>query len=121
VEIALLTLLLIKHAVADLFLQTLRSDTDKTKYFGNGHRHYLEHGVGTLIICVFFINPIFAVLVSILDYLIHWHVDFGKTHFVKWTKIDHGTASWFRIQTFDQIAHYLTYALIVLLIQQSYV
>jgi len=48
VEITLLTLLLIKHAFADLFLQTLHSNTDKTKYFGNGHRHYAEHGVGTL-------------------------------------------------------------------------
>jgi hypothetical protein len=121
VEIALLTLLLIKHAFADLFLQTLSSGTDKTKYFGNGHRHYAEHGAGTLIICLFFVNPILASLISILDYLIHWHVDFCKTHFVKRMKIEHGSASWFRIQTFDQIAHYLTYALIVLLVQQSYV
>jgi hypothetical protein len=121
VEITLLTLLLIKHAFADLFLQTLRSGTDKTKYLGNGHRHYLEHGVGTLVICLFFVNPTSALLVSLLDYLIHWHVDFVKTHFVRRMKIAHGTASFFRIQTFDQIAHYLTYALIVLLIQQSYV
>ena len=112
-DVMLLTLLLVKHAIADLYLQTLHLNTDKTKYLGNGHKHYIEHGLGTLLVCLFFVSPFLALVASLLDYLIHWHIDYLKTLYVQKKHVDRDSSQFFRIQTFDQIAHYLTYFALV--------
>ena len=110
----LLFLFTIKHCVADVFLQTFHQGVDKSKYLDiKGHRHYLEHGVCTFLIAVFFVNPVYAVLAGLLDYLIHWHVDWGKTSFCIRFGIQRNTNLFWRIHTLDQIAHFSTYALIV--------
>ena len=106
----------VKHSIADVFLQTFHKNVQKHLYFDRGgHRHYGEHGVCTLILLLFFVNPIQAVLLSILDYILHWHVDWGKTKFCRWVGIERATPLFWRIHTLDQIAHFATYALIVYL------
>ena len=54
-EVVLLFLLVIKHSFADLFLQTFNKNIDKTKYLGNGQKHYLQHSFLTLLITLNFI------------------------------------------------------------------
>jgi hypothetical protein len=104
----------IKHSIADVFLQTFHKNVRKQDYFNlKGHRHYAEHGACTLVILLFFVNPLIALLLSILDYLIHWHVDWGKTKFCSWAGIKRNTPLFWRIHTLDQMAHFSTYALIV--------
>ena len=49
----LFTALAWKHAFADLFLQTLHYSPNKSQYISNAHRHYAEHGLLTVIICMF--------------------------------------------------------------------
>ncbi len=104
----------IKHSIADVFLQTYHTDVDKSKYISwKSHRHYIEHGACTFIILLWFVNPIFAALASLLDYLIHWHVDWLKTSFCLRTGIKRNTPLFWRIHTLDQMAHFGTYGLIV--------
>ena len=112
----LLFVLMCKHAVCDLAIQSFRTPTDKYKYFNKGfHVHSLDHAVGTFVVLLFFINPLYAAVFAFIDYIFHWHIDWAKTNITRkygWTK--DGKAFW-RLQTFDQIAHYSTYALIVYL------
>lgn len=104
----------IKHCIADVFLQTFHKNVDKGKYLNiNAHRHYAEHAGCTFVLCLFFISPVYALLASLLDYLIHFHVDWGKTKFCQWAGIQRATPLFWRIHTLDQIAHFATYALIV--------
>lgn len=112
----LITLLTIKHAFADLFLQTLHYSNNKNQYISTAHRHYAEHGVLTLIICLFFASPMMAVAVALFDYVCHWHIDFAKDRLLKKINVQRGTKQFFKIQAFDQMLHYLTYAAITFIL-----
>lgn len=114
--IFLLTLLLFKHAVADLFLQTLHWSSSKTKYFSYAHRHYFEHGILTFVVCLIFVNWKLAFAMALLDYVAHWHIDFTKSHVVKYFNVDRTSGLFLRIQTVDQILHYTTYAAITFIL-----
>ncbi len=113
----LLFVLMCKHAICDLAIQSFRTPTDKYKYFNKGlHMHSLDHGIGAFIVLLFFVNPLYAALFAFIDYIFHWHIDWAKTNITRkygWTK--DGKEFW-RLQTFDQMAHYATYALIVYLL-----
>lgn len=115
-EVVLLFLLIIKHSFADLFLQTFNKNIDKTKYLGNGQIHYFQHSVLTFLIAINFTSIWVALIVSLLDHLAHWHVDFWKSLCVKMFRIDRSSGCFFRIQTLDQMLHFSTYFAIVALI-----
>jgi len=71
--------LLVKHATADLFLQTIiKPPNNKLAWLGSGHKHYRDHAICNFIVCIFFVSPMWALLFSILDYVIHWHIDWSK-------------------------------------------
>lgn len=110
-----LFLLVIKHAIADYFLQTYHQGIKKENYLGNGHRHYAEHAGCTFIVAVFFLSPVNAVLAALLDYVLHWHIDLGKTRTVKWLGWSRTEPRFWRLQTIDQILHFSTYMLIVVI------
>lgn len=112
----LLTALLWKHAFADLFLQTFHGSVNKSNYFGNGQRHYIEHGVLTFCIVIFFTDWTLALALALLDYILHWQIDFAKSWSVKKFSIDRQSKLFWRIQAIDQFFHYLTYSLITLLV-----
>ena len=71
----LLLLLLIKHAVVDLFLQCFHPTMNKRMYFG-GWPHYLEHAVFTLLICCAFFSFEIAFMLAAIDGVLHWHIDY---------------------------------------------
>ena len=79
-------LLAIKHGVCDLALQALYCrPSNKHRYFsGRAHLHALHHGLGTLLVTVFFASMPLALLLALMDYLLHWHIDFVKSTLVKW-------------------------------------
>jgi len=112
----LLTFLMIKHAIADLFLQTFHTVGNKHKYISLSHRHYAEHALLTLFLCLIFTSPLWAILVALLDYILHWHIDFAKHRIINRFNVKRNSAQFFRIQAFDQILHFLTYALIVFIL-----
>ena len=120
VVLIFLIILFIKHAFADLAIQRL-FPSNKTQYFNkNAHTHYFHHGVGTFLAGLI-IDVKFAFLIGFLDYLIHWHVDYYKSlvrqHY-GWTDRD---LKFWVLQSFDQVLHYLTYILFVVLVLQFYV
>ena len=112
-----LFLLIIKHAIADLFLQTYHKGIQKDRYFGNGHRHYAEHGVCTFIVSGCFLPLPLALLAALIDYVLHWHIDSGKTLLVKKLGWKRNELRFWRLQTLDQILHFSTYMLIVFVFQ----
>ena len=114
--ILLLSLLMIKHAFADMFLQTFHSGVNKSNYFGNGQRHYIEHGVLTFLVVLLFAPIQIALAVAFLDYVLHWQIDFIKSFVVKKFNIDRNSGLFWRIQSIDQLCHYMTYSLIVYLL-----
>ena len=117
-ELHILALLMIKHAVADLFLQSYHKNINKIKYISNAHKHYLDHGILTFLVVIFFVPFQFALLVAILDYVAHWHIDHLKSRLVQYFEIDRDSTVFWRIQAADQALHYLTYYLIVFSYQQ---
>ena len=112
-EFHLLGLLILKHAIADLYLQSFHNNINKLKYISNAHKHYLEHGLLTFLVVVCFLPFQFALLAGFLDYVIHWHSDHLKSRLVQHFEINRDSTVFWRIQAVDQALHYLTYYLIV--------
>lgn len=106
----ILILLMVKHAVADLLLQTVRPSCDKTDYLNKGlHWHAFDHGILTLLVLVHFVEWDIAIVLAMVDYFVHLHVDFIKSTICRRINIGREDNKYWRIQTLDQIAHYLTY------------
>ena len=98
----LFLLLFIKHAIFDLGLQPMGTGPYKLVYIGKAHLwHYGPHGLGTMLILALYTPLELAVLLGLLDYVLHWHTDFFKTHI---RALDNAV---------DQILHFLGYYLIV--------
>jgi hypothetical protein len=110
-------LLLIKHTICDLFLQSTRPPADKSKILGYGlHRHCLDHAVATAIILLFFIEIQYALLFGLLDYIAHCTIDWLKHKILKkYNVVKNGKMFW-GLQSIDQSLHYITYFIIVIMI-----
>jgi len=109
--------LLFKHAVADLYLQSLiHYSQKKSNYFSlMGQVHYLQHGILAFLVLMFFVSWQFALLLSLLDYLAHWNIDHIKSRTQKYFGIQAPSRGYWFFASIDQMLHYLTYYVIVLL------
>jgi len=112
-------LLTVKHTVCDLALQRLYP-ANKTFYFDqNAHTHYFHHGLASFLVGLMF-SPYYAVAIGLLDYLIHWHVDYWKTLVKVRYNLSEKDHKFWILQTVDQSLHFLTYYLFVLLAIYTY-
>lgn len=117
--IALLFLLLFtKHFIVDFLLQTPYQYLNKGKYGHlGGILHSWMHGVATVAIMMIFTTPEWAVMLGLLDAIIHYHVDWAKvkinTQYA--LKPDNSEKFWWLLG-FDQYLHSLTYLLICCLL-----
>ena len=114
-ELALVTAFLIKHTLADYFLQYSWMIKHKGTYgHWKGMAHSELHGFFTWLLLFYFGFGFFwALLMGLLDTVLHYHIDYVKSNVWK-TKgytaqdqmywITHGT---------DQLLHLLTYVLII--------
>ena len=111
-------LLLVKHCIIDLWVQSLLTYKDKkSKYTSlSAQVHYAQHGLGTIFVLSFFIPLKYAILVGIVDYIAHWHIDFLKSRTQKKFNIKSPEKAYWFLSSIDQGLHYLTYYLIVLYI-----
>ena len=98
------------------YLLEKAKNIDKTKYLGNGQTHYLHHSVLTLLITLNFTSIPLAIAVALLDHIAHWHIDFWKSICVKMFRVNRSSGTFFRIQSLDQMLHFLTYFIIVAII-----
>ena len=104
--------LMLKHFIVDLGMQQYLGPRQKQQYLGDGHRHYLEHAVVTALIALWFV-PKLAIPLAVLDYVLHWHIDWGKHHLNRFLKCDTRSVTWWWTNVLDQCLHTLTYYLMV--------
>lgn len=112
----LLTLLEIKHFLADWVLQTDYQIENKGKYLHpGGVQHSLTHAILTQCIVLWFgydLSIAFAVAFS--DFVVHYHVDWAKQNLSSGlTPAD--KRFWMLIGA-DQLLHHLTYIAITLVV-----
>lgn len=114
-ELVLLTLVLlqIKHWYIDFVNQSPDEVASKGIYGDRqGIMHSLKQGLGTVLAIVIAVSPtylFFAVVCGIIDFLVHYHVD--------WIKMNYGnrdikTPQFWNHLGLDQMAHQLTYIFI---------
>lgn len=110
-----LFLLFVKHWYVDFVDQSPEEVENKGKY-GKwlGIRHSLKHGIGTTIVFLILdIDIESAVLLGLVDFVIHYHVDWVKMRF---GNRDITTPVFWAQLGLDQLAHYVTYLLLVWLV-----
>ena len=108
----ILFLLVLKHALADLILQSRLNTGDKADLrTAKGYIHATDHALLTFAVFIFFINPYYAVALGLLDFVLHFAIDYSKTKFVRKYGIIQNSRSFWIVQGVDQIAHYSCYML----------
>lgn len=106
----IISLLFVKHFVADFYLQTNEHVYGKGLY-GNskGIEHSLHHLIGTFGCLLFFINWEFALVLATVDGVIHYHIDWAKININKHHNLTPADQKfWFWLGV-DQLLHSLTY------------
>ena len=118
--LTILFLLTVKHALCDLYLQSFLT-LNKSHYTG-GWPHYLQHAIGTLIVFVWFVDPVTAVMLATIDGVVHWHIDWFKhrvlIHYQHRTgmKMETQARDWYWcVQAVDQILHFATYYILAVI------
>lgn len=111
----LIFLFVLKHLIIDFPLQGEFQWKNKGTYGHlGGILHAGLHTVGTFAILIFFCGAWASLALSILDGLIHYHIDWAKmninTHY-KWQPNTSPEFWW--LLGLDQFFHYSTYCLII--------
>ena len=116
-EAMLLFMLIIKHALADLVLQSRLTSGDKSNLKSwKGYIHAGDHGLLTFVVFLFFTSFENSVIIGMLDYVLHFLIDYIKTILVRRFGVVQNTRTFWIVQGVDQIAHYSCYFLYVLLL-----
>jgi hypothetical protein len=110
--------LLVKHWYVDFVNQSDDEIASKGIYGRwTGIKHSLKHGALTVVVLLCFIHDTeVSILLGLVDAIIHYHIDWFKVSVNQrkgWTVKDSGFWLLFGL---DQLAHSLTYVLIVWLL-----
>lgn len=114
--------LFVKHAIADLAMQSLRKTPgDKSDLKSpKGYIHAADHaGLTFIVIALLTNNVAISISIALLDYILHFTIDYFKTKIIKryeWTSSDN---SYWITQSIDQILHYTCYLSYVLLLTST--
>jgi hypothetical protein len=111
----LLALLFVKHWLIDFVFQT-DAEVQNKGIYGNpvGLVHSVKHGAATGVIMLLFVYSAFdAVILGLIDSLLHYHIDWIKMRF---GNRDIATKAFWAQLGLDQLAHSLSYLFIVCLI-----
>ena len=110
----LVAALQVKHFICDGPLQT-RAMVESKGHYGRylGLLHAFIHGAGTaLVLAGFGFAASTMLLLGLLDFAIHYHVDFIKENVVRRAGWTPSQAQFWWALSADQMAHQLTYLLI---------
>ena len=110
----LLLALQVKHVICDGPLQTVQMVRDKSVYLKPlGVIHALIHSGGSFIILLLAGLPLVFVLQAVLlEFLLHYHIDFTKEKIVKHFGWYHSDGPFWWALIADQTLHHMTYILI---------
>lgn len=117
----LVAALQVKHFICDGPLQ-IRAMVEAKGHYGRplGLLHSFIHAVGTVLVlgAFGFAAPV-VLLLGVLDFAIHYHVDFSKENVVRIAGWTPSQAHFWWALSADQMAHQLTYLLIAYLALKS--
>ena len=112
-----LTLLLVKHYLADFVLQRPYHYLNKGNYgHWGGIQHAAIHGLGTFICIVGYTDPATALHLAFADFVIHYHVDWAKVRIGHRYGLTQQQPQYWWLFGLDQLLHCLTYVWIVFII-----
>lgn len=113
--LVLLFLLQAKHLFADFYLQTPRMLRDRGLYLHMGRvQHAGIHAVGSLVAFVLVGVPLVtALVVAIIEWAVHFHIDWGKGRWSDHTGHGPDQAGYWRAFGVDQALHQWTYLVMV--------
>ena len=107
----ILALLFFKHWYIDFVNQSMDEVASKGNY-GEwlGIRHSLKHGIGTAIVFALFnFTVVDAVLLGLIDFVIHYHTDWSKININRRKNYTVETPQFWAWLGADQLVHSLTY------------
>jgi hypothetical protein len=113
----LILLLQLKHCYADFVIQTYSQTVRKGIYRDLvGLSHTLDHMISTIFVLFVFsfwysITPVVILITALLEGVAHYHIDWFK---VKYGCKDISSPKFWTQFGLDQLAHQITYLLIVL-------
>lgn len=107
----LLCLLQIKHLFADFFLQTPKMLSGRDEYLHAGRaQHAGVHALLSIVVFVLMGASVgFILLICLIEWVIHFHIDYGKAHYSEKKDLNPQQASFWRAMGTDQCLHQLTY------------
>ena len=111
----LLVLLFIKHWYIDFVNQSNEEVAGKGIY-GNAHglMHSIKHGVATtLIFLVYFQSFEFSVIIGLIDFVLHYHIDWAKMNINRRYGYTIEMPQFWAWLGLDQLAHQLCYVLLI--------
>ena len=110
----ILLLLQIKHFIVDFPLQNPYQWKNKGTYgHPGGILHSQLHANATFLILIFFTNVLTAVILAVIDFLIHYHVDWAKMKLNAKLRLTPTDEKFWWLLGLDQLLHQLTYLGIV--------
>lgn len=110
-------LLVVKHAIADLALQSLIVGGDKLDLKSHkGYRHALDHAALTLLVSSWFAPVPAAIMLAMLDFSLHFWIDYWKSRIVRRLNVTMDDRLFWPIQSIDQCAHFTCYLFYCLLV-----
>lgn len=111
----MLCLLQIKHMFADYYLQTPKMLSGRGEYFHLGRaQHAAVHVAGSVIVFAAFGAPLlFILIVELLEWVIHFNIDFVKASYSDKKQLEPTQAAFWRAAGLDQCLHNLTYVAMV--------
>ncbi len=116
IELILITLLFTKHFIIDFPLQPKYQYSNKGTYgHPGGILHAILHLIGTFM--CFALYTKYAILLGLVDAVIHYHIDWAKVNINKkmgWGPTTHEEFWW--LMGLDQFLHALTYVVLVAVI-----
>lgn len=100
---------------ADYFLQTPKMLSGRCEYWHMGRaQHAGVHVVGSILVFLIVGAPIgFIAAIVALEWIIHFHIDYGKASFSEKKQLNPTQAMFWRAAGFDQCLHQLTYVAMV--------
>ena len=107
----LFCLLQIKHMFADFYLQTPRMLSGRGDYWHLGRaQHAGVHVLGSVIaFAVIAAPPLFILVIVVLEWLLHFHIDFWKGRHCDQKALDPSKPAYWRATGADQAMHQFTY------------
>ena len=117
IELIFFFLLVSKHAIADLWLQSRLTDKGSKLDLRTSRLwiHCLDHAVLTFFVALIVVGIKGAMLAFALDFVLHFAIDYTKSLYQKYKGVGYGSKKYWMYSSIDQILHFATYFAIVLL------